>query len=213
MKKYFDLSQSIENQMFYYPGDPKPEIAPAKGIHPPWRVTEIFLGSHTGTHIDAASHFVKNGKTIDQYILERFIVPGIILPLDGLSPDQAIEDTQIDEYLKYISSGGAVVIRTNWDRYWGQELYLRHPYLSPSAARSLASAGSGLLGIDALNVDSTILETHYVHDILLGKDVLIVENLKGLDQLQAGEIYQFSFLPLPLPGLDGSPVRAVAWKD
>ena len=68
------------------------------------------------------------------------------------------------------------------------------------------------MGIDAPNVDSTTQGTSHAHEILLGKDVLIVENLARLIQLKAGSLYQFSFLPLMLSGLDGSPVRAVAWE-
>jgi arylformamidase len=212
MINYFDLSQTIENSMTYYPGDPKPEIFPVKGQPEPWRVSELHIGSHTGTHIDAASHYIEQGWTIDQYPLERFLVPGIVVPLDGLLADEAIESSRIDAYLERLPEGGAIVIRTGWDRYWKQELYLRHPYLAPTSAKSLAKAGIGLLGIDALNVDSTFQETKHAHEILLGKNILIVENLKGLNQLQVGEIYQFSFLPLALHELDGSPVRAVAWK-
>ena len=213
MTQYNDLSQSIENDMTVYPGDPKPAIFPAKGVLQPWRVSELHFGTHTGTHIDTASHYVEKGMTIDQYPLERFLKTGIVVPLDGLEPDQAIEVDRLDKYLETALKGGVIVIRTGWDRYWGQKLYLRHPYLAPGAAERLASAGIGLLGIDALNIDSTYQETRHVHDILLGQNVLIVEYLKGLTQLNPGEIYRFAFLPLALRGLDGSPVRAVAWKD
>jgi kynurenine formamidase len=48
---------------------------------------------------------------------------------------------------------------------------------------------------------------------LLGNDALIVENLARLDQLTPGKLYHFSFLPLALTGLDGSPIRAVAWSE
>ena len=108
--------------------------------------------------------------------------------------------------------GGAFIIRTDWDRFWGQELYNHHPFLTPAAAKSLAEAGTGLVGIDALNVDSTSQATSSVHETLLGKNILIVENLSNLNRLNTRAIYQFSFLPLYLAGVDGSPVRAVAWE-
>ena len=50
-----------------------------------------------------------------------------------------------------------------------------------------------------------------IHEILLARDILVVENLAGLDQLEPGRLYHFAFLPLLLAGLDGSPIRAVAW--
>jgi kynurenine formamidase len=73
------------------------------------------------------------------------------------------------------------------------------------------NAKASLVGIDALNVDSTVQGTTHVHHLLLEKEILLVENLTNLSQLQPGKVYQFSFLPLRLAGLDGSPIRAVAW--
>ncbi len=204
MPHFFDLSHPLENDMTFYPGDPEPRLVPAE-MTPPWRVTELHIGTHTGTHMDAASHFVPGGKTIDQYPLTRFLVSGVVVPVTQ-GDDERIGPEAFTDV-----AGGAVVIRTGWDRFWKTERYLRHPFLSPEAARCLVEAGVTLVGIDALNVDSTTGSTTHAHEILLGSDVLIVENLTGLDQLEPKKAYQFSFLPLRLAGLDGSPVRAVAW--
>lgn len=212
MTIYFDLSHPIESNMTCYPGDPEPQIRPAAGVNLPWRVSELHIGTHTGTHIDAASHYIDGGKTIDQYPLERFILPGICISLDGLNPDEAVESLRLKPFQSLIPKGGAVFIRTAWDRYWGQELYLRHPFLSLSAAQILVATGVSLVGIDALNIDSTTRGTSHAHQVFLEREILIVENLTGLSQLKPGEIYKFACLPLSLAGLDGSPVRAVAWR-
>ena len=58
MTVFFDLSQPVEPGMSFYPGDPQPGIQPAATIAAPWRVTELHLGTHTGTHIDSASHYI-----------------------------------------------------------------------------------------------------------------------------------------------------------
>lgn len=207
-----DLSQPIENGMTYYPGDPEPRIAAANS-EPPWQVSELHLGTHTGTHIDAATHFIPGGATIDSYPLERFMLPGVVVPVVGMGGDEAIPWRALSPYVSGLPSGAALVLHTGWDRYWGTERYLEHPFLAEAAARELVSAGIGLVATDALNVDSTPREASLVHEILLGADVLIVENLRGLDQLTPGETYTFSFLPLRLKGLDGSPIRAVAWQE
>jgi kynurenine formamidase len=202
MPTLYDLTHPLETGMTFYPGDPEPRLVPAE-MTPPWRVTELHLGTHTGTHIDAASHFVPGGRTIDEYLLTRFLVSGVVPVTQGDDepiPPQAFAGVQSE----------AVIIRAGWDRFWKTERYLRHPFLSPEAARYLVEAGVTLVGIDALNVDSTADGTSHAHEILLGSDVFIVENLARLDQLEAGRAYQFSFLPLLLAGLDGSPVRAVA---
>jgi kynurenine formamidase len=210
--RIYELSQCIENGMTFFPGDPEPRIEPAAAAATPWRVSQLHLGTHTGTHIDAASHFYPDGKTIDQYTLDRFILPGVVAPALNLAEDQPIRPQLLAEALARLPKGGALAIRTDWDRFWKTDRYRRHPHLSPEAAQALVAEGVGLIAIDALNPDSTVQETSHVHEILLGNDILIVENLTGLAQLQAGRIYQFSFMPLLLRALDGSPVRAVAWE-
>jgi arylformamidase len=208
---FIDLSQPVEMGMTIFPGDPLPAIRPAAGLAAPWQVSELHLGSHTGTHIDSASHYIPGGKTIEQYSLERFVLPGVVILVPGLSDDQPISEELIAGGLKDLPEGGAALIQTNWDNYWKNDRYLRHPYLSAEATMCLVHARASLVGIDALNVDSTVQSTMHVHSTLLEKDILIVENLTGLSGLQAGRLFQFSFLPIKLPGMDGSPIRAVAW--
>jgi arylformamidase len=208
--QYFDLSHVIENGMRFYPGDPEPRLTPV-AMPEPWRVTQLSMGTHTGTHIDAAAHFLPGGKTIDRYPVERFCVSGIVVPLVPLDEDQPVEVDTIAEHIALLPSRGVVLMQTGWDRYWKSERYLHHPYLSAEAAQLLVDRGASMVGIDTLSVDSTMQGTSHAHEILLGNDVLIVENLARLDQLLPGCVYQFSFLPLLLAGLDGSPVRAIAW--
>jgi kynurenine formamidase len=211
MTNYFDLSQPIEYGMTIFPGDPDFDTILAPGVTAPWQVTELHLGTHTGTHIDSVSHLVPGGKTVDEYPLARLILHGITIPLTGLNDDQEISEEQILIWLKNLPEGGAVIIQTGWDQFWKKDRYMRHPYLSRDAASQIVKAGASLVGIDALNVDSTVKATDHVHHILLEKDVLIVENLANLYNLEPGKEYQFSFLPLRLKGLDGSPIRAAAW--
>ncbi|MBE3558528.1 MAG: cyclase family protein [Ktedonobacteraceae bacterium] len=211
MATYVDLSQFIENGMTYFPGDPEPRILPAEAP-PPWRVTQLHIGTHLGTHIDAASHFIPHGKPISEYPLERFLLPGIMVPVTEPNDEEPIDADVFADYLPVLPTGGALLIHTGWDRYWKTERYLHHPFLSHEAAQLLAGRGVSLVGIDALSVDSTIGGTEHAHAALLGNDVLIVENLTRLDQLVPGILYQCSFLPLALRGLDGSPIRAIAWR-
>jgi arylformamidase len=208
--EYFDLSHVIQNGMTYFPGDPQPRLVPAN-IAPPWHVTQLSMGTHTGTHIDAAAHFIPHGKTIDQYPLERFCVSGIVVPVLGYREDEPINVDAFAGHLSLLPQHGAVLIQTGWDRYWDSEHYMHHPYLSREAAQFLLDSGAGIIGIDTLNVDSTQQETDHAHATLLGNDALIVENLRQLDQLTPGRLYHFAFLPLALSGVDGSPIRAIAW--
>jgi len=207
-----ELSQAIENGMTFFPGDPEPRIQPANAAASPWRVSQLRLGTHTGTHIDAASHWCPEGKTIDQYSLERFILPGMVVTAPNLADDEPMGPALFARALSLLPKGGAIAVRTDWDGFWKTDRYMRHAHLTAEAAHHFASAGVGLMAIDALSPDSTVQGTSRVHEILLGNDILIVENLTGLARLQPETVYQFSFMPLRLRALDGSPVRAVAWE-
>ena len=110
-------------------------------------------------------------------------MPGIVIALTGLQDDQPIEAQMLGAGIENLPEGGAVLIRTDWDRYWKTKRYEMHPYLTAGATQVLKSAGITLLGIDALNVDSTVQGTSHVHAGLLAEDILIVENLRGLGQL------------------------------
>lgn len=209
---FFDLTVPLENGMTFYPGDPEPRFARAD-VEPPWTVSELHLGTHTGTHIDAARHYSPDATPIDAYPVARFVLPGVVVAVTGLADDQPITWAMVEPGFAALPAGGAVVLHTGWDRHFGDERCLRHPYLTAEAARGLAGAGVGIVGIDAMNPDSSVQGTTHVHETLLGADVLLVENLSGLERLEPGRLYRFAFLPLRLKGLDGSPVRAVAWDD
>jgi kynurenine formamidase len=100
-----------------------------------------------------------------------------------------------------------VVIRTGWSRRWGQSTYFNdYPVIREDAAQWLVERGVHLIGVDTPSVDR---EPHPSHYIFLGALAVIVENLVNLEQI-AQNPFELIVLPLPLTGLDGSPVRAVA---
>lgn len=205
-----DLSHTVRTGMPVFPGDPAVGLRPVEALEP-WRVTSLELGTHSGTHIDAATHLVPGGTPIDRYPLERFVLRAYVVRTDA-GEGAALEWPQLAGVLPVDLTGHAVLLNTGWDRFWGTATALRHPYLSEAAAAGLAGRGAGLVGTDALNVDATECGTTHAHAVLLGADVLIVENLTGLDALIPGRPYVCAFVPLKLDGADGSPIRAYAFS-
>jgi len=206
--RLYDISHPIHSGMPVFPGDPEVRLEPVETL-PPWRVTRVALGSHSGTHVDAPSHFSADGRSITDYPVERFVLPAVIVPLPDLEDDEAISRPLLSAHLATLPVGGAVLLATGWDRFWGSERYLRHPYLAEEAAAWLAASGIRLVGVDALNVDSTVSGTAHAHAVLLGNDVLIMENLRNLRSVPQDREYLLVCLPLPLSGADGAPARAV----
>ena len=204
-----DLSHTISEGMPAYPGDPTAEVRPV-ALEGHWQVLRLALGTHTGTHIDAARHYVAGGRAIDEYPLERFVLDAWVVHLESAA-DEAIEWPALEPHLPMSGlAGSAVLLHTGWDRYWGEPEAERHPYLSADASGRLVASGVGLVGTDALNVDATAGGTEHAHEALLGADVLIVENLTHLERLDGAGPYRCAFVPLRIEGGDGSTIRAYA---
>jgi kynurenine formamidase len=207
-RRLIDLSHPLRTGMPVFPSDPEVVLEPV-GVLEPWRVSRLGLGTHSGTHIDAASHYVPDGSTIDRYPLERFVLPAYVAPVQ-VAAGEAIHWRALQAVLPRDLDGLAVLVHTGWDQYWGDAAAVDHPYLGDDAATALVAGGVTLVGTDGLNVDATAAGTTHAHAVLLGADVLIVENLTGLGALEPGRPYLCAFVPLRLEGADGSPIRAYA---
>jgi len=224
-----DLSHTIHNNIQIYPGDPVPSIRRGLTHEKDYcHVDVVTLGSHTGTHIDAPFHFIKEGKKIDELPVQRFVGDGVLIDVSHKLDRGLIEPGDLEPYVDEIAEGDFAIFKTGRDKFFGTARYYLHPYLSAESARILLKLGVALVGIDAMNIDPTYQQVadlelpikdlpdedkygYPVHDILLGNDILIVENLCNLDKInQVKGIY--SFLPLKLKGSDGSPIRAVFMK-
>src|SRR5437870_51535 len=68
MSRLVDISVPIAPDLPTWPGDPTIRIDPAKRIArgDAANVSQLSLGSHTGTHVDPPSHFLEGGPTIEQ---------------------------------------------------------------------------------------------------------------------------------------------------
>jgi kynurenine formamidase len=209
-----ELSHRITTGMQVYPGDPGVAIQPAlelarDGVD----VADLHLGSHTGTHLDAPSHTVKGGRTTGGIGLEELVGDAIVMHLDGLAPRQRYGLAELAGAL-----GGAVpdrvprivVVDTGWASRFGTDAALEHPAIDPDAAAELLRRGMRVLAVDTLSPDPTGGDGFPVHEVVLGADALIVENLCGLEGLP--QQVRIGFFPLPIDA-DGAPVRAVAFDD
>ena len=162
---------------------------------------------HTGTHMDAFFHFYHDGATIDQIPLEQCIGPALLLDLSTKQAKEEISADDLAPHREAISHTPKLILNTGWAQNWGKTRYFTdYPSLTEDAARFLVDRGIELIGIDTPSVDYSPNDAHFV---LLGNDVLIVENLTNLDQI-GQSLFEFAALPLRITGRDGSPVRAIA---
>lgn len=205
--KLIDISHPLEHGQQTFPSDPKLSIIPhgnTKTLR--YNISQITIGSHQGTHLDAMYHFLDEGKTLDQMPLEWFYGTTHLLRI----PKNANENITVQDFLPYealLQPGAKIIFETGWHKHFGRDYFFSDfPSLSQEAARFLAEKNIRMLGMDMPTPGKDWYELH--HDILLPKEIVIVESLANLDKVPD----QFIFIGFPLnfKGRDGSPVRAVA---
>lgn len=164
------------------------------------------LGAHSGTHIDAPMHFIRDGASIDRVPLEALIGPAVVIEIaDSV---QAIDAAELDRHPWRGAS--RVLFRTrSSERGWMRSagFHRDFAYIAPDAAQLLVDAGVQLVGIDYLSAEQFGAPEPRTHRILLGAGIPIVEGLV-LEQVRAGE-YDLIVLPIRVAGHEGAPARAV----
>ncbi len=209
--KIIDLTHTIEPGMPVYPGTEPPVIRRANTIETDGFLEhKITMFSHTGTHIDAPSHILKNGRTLDAYNAEFFIGTGYILDTRKGNGREITKELLI-KHGDVIKESDFLLINTGWSNNWGGDTYFSgYPVLDTDAAVWL-SEHTRLrgIGIDAISFDSETGNDFPVHNILLGAGKLLIENLTNLENLGQNK-FRFLCLPLKTRQADGAPVRAVA---
>jgi arylformamidase len=206
--KIFDLSHPLHDNSPVYPGKAKPEFKRAATIASDgYRETHFSFDSHLGTHIDAPSHMLEKGKSLDQLSIESFSGDSVIITIpDGTSHIEKQFLLKFEDELKTVDF---VLFKTGWSRFWGSPQYFSNfPVLTAGALSWLLSFSLKGIGFDVISADpveSTGWENHLA---IFGKGLIIVENLVFPDDL-AAERGRFYCLPIPYENADGSPVRAM----
>jgi arylformamidase len=208
LEQFFDLTHTISQKMQVYPRDPQPKFEPHSTIKDDKvNVTRITIGSHTGTHVDAQSHFLSNGNSVENEPLSKFIGEATIIDVSvkeggggGITAKDLNRYSDIvqrdDILLTYTGTGDR---RTNFT------------YLDISAARWIVNHKIKCIGIDTLSVEKYGSKDAPIHKLLLSEGIGIIENLDNLKQFVTKRMFLVC-LPLPFEGIDGSPARAILFE-
>jgi len=215
MNKIIDLTYTINDDMITYPTPwhPKVSVERLGKIEDVGRNTrKISLGTHTGTHIDAPLHFVKDGKSIEKIPIDKIVGKVTIVDFSYLEKNQAIEK----ENLEKINITKKMIFRFGWGKYWNKmEFYENHPFFTEDAANYLVSQGVELLGYDTPSPDSSKPISDIdspIHKILLGNEIVLLEYLANLDNLDNLENWNLVVAPMKIEGSDGSPSRVFLFQ-
>lgn len=215
----FDISRTLSADLPPWPGDVgfryqvNGRIAEGSSVN----VGSISMSLHNGTHGDASYHFDDNGWTMEQAKLETYFGPATLVDLSeryaagpegGRFPQVQIAD--LEQAADDLRATGRLLLKT---AVW------RDPKVFPDPIATLAlgvpawlgSLGVKLLGLDVPSVDEIDAKQLVNHHAIGAAGISIVESL-DLSAVGAGR-YNFVALPLKIAGGDGSPLRAILWRD
>jgi arylformamidase len=206
-----DLSQSINSNIKLFPGSPNVSFLKwSKYTIDGYDSEAIFLSTHTGTHMDAPSHFIQEAESIDKLDVNRFVMEDVHLLKILKSANQLISVEDIIASRIDIKKNDSIVFATGWEYNYNSDSYIyANPGLSLEAANYLSNKKINAVAIDGPSIDSGINLDFSVHKILLKNNIIIIENLCNLDRINK-KIFKLIAIPLKLYRASGSPIRALA---
>jgi len=199
-----DISWPLSPEMTAYKDKKTFTIIPTKQFEKDGvRESLITMSSHAGTHIDAPSHFLKDGITSEQLSLQTFC--GNCIVIDLMQVKECITKNDLENIS--LPTSAIILFKTS-----NSSLNPTTPfnpqfiYLAQDTAHYLAEQKIKAVGIDYLGIERN-QPAHETHRLLLENNIGIIEGLR-LASVQPGD-YQLICLPLAAQGLDGIPARAV----
>jgi len=222
MNEIIDLTYDLEEGMtiFDAPWHPPFSLKQLGKYEVEGRETrKVSFGTHTGTHIDAPLHFVKDGKSIEEIPLEKLIGEVTIVDFSKLGENGAVTK----EMLSDIKITERMLFNFDWGKHWGtKRFYHNYPFFTKEAAEYLVSHNVKLLAMDTPSPDDSrikfkgnILGTNKdspIHKIFLSNGIILVEYIANLDKVKNYYQWNIIILPLKIKGADGSPARVCIFR-
>lgn len=202
--KIFDLTPKISSRLAVFPGDQpfRRDVALSIAGGANIDLSKILTTVHLGAHADAPSHYHRDGATIEQRPVGRYIGKAQVIRVSGLRPKERVTLS----HLKSEIQAPRILLDTQTfpdPEKWNSDF----ASYSPELLEHLAKNGVKFVGIDTPSVDPEDSKALESHQVLWKHDLCVLEGLllKGVPE----GIYTLIALPLPIEGGDASPVRAV----
>lgn len=186
-----DISQELLSAAVYK-GDPPPRIDSLQSMEKGdlYNLSSLSLCLHNGTHIDAPSHFIRDGKTVEEIPLSTFV--GECYVAEHKGEVSATDAREILESAKALGAGERILLKGDLT-------------VTEEAAKAFADGGILLLGNEGQTVGPADAPMA-VHLALLSCEVVLLEGIV-LKDVKEGK-YLLSTAPINIKGAEGSPCRA-----
>ncbi|MGB7202359.1 MAG: cyclase family protein [Pyrinomonadaceae bacterium] len=204
--KIYDITVLISETTPIYKGDPGIEISTFKAIArgDSANASQISMGLHTGTHVDAPNHFIDGTKRVHELDPQKLMGHCRVVEIAG--DVVAIEPKHVGD----ITGVKRILFKTRNSEFWSTPedgFRADFTYITPETAKLLADSGVVLVGIDYLSIEKSGSPGRPVHVTLLQNEIVILEGI-DLRGIEPGD-YELICAPLKYDGAtgDGSPAR------
>jgi len=171
-----------------------------------FEISELRFQTSIGTYLDSPAHRYEGRRDVSDLDVEELVLPGVVVDVTGREAWEAVGPEVLDGV---DVAGKAVLFHFGWDAHWGTGRYDAYPFVSPALVDRLVADEAALVGVDTLNVDDSNDPARPTHTRLLDEEILVVENLTGLDAL-LGASFRFFGVPLKAREVVAMPIRAFA---
>lgn len=210
MTDYIDITLPISPSMPVWPGSLAIGFDRVSDLHngDEHTETDIHMSAHTGTHIDAPSHYIRDGKHLSEFPMDKMIGPALVVEI--LDVDVITESDLAN--LNIPADTNRLLIKTRNSSLWANpnhEFTSEFVALDKSAAQWLVDFGLDVIGVDYLSIQP-FEHGPETHQIILGAEIIAIEGL-NLSAVAPGN-YELLCLPLRLVDTEAAPARVLLRK-
>ncbi|MGH2531060.1 MAG: cyclase family protein [Thermomicrobiales bacterium] len=163
--------------------------------------SELILDEHTGTHMDAPSHFIEQGTSADQLPVSNFIAPLVVVDISARAAGDADAQLMLADLAAWEGANGPIPAGALVAMYSGWEARLSDPAtfinldaddaphfpgIHPDATAFLVTERDVVgIGVDTVSVDYGQSQDFGTHVTALAAAKFGLENLANLSTVPA----------------------------
>lgn len=195
-----DLTYPFSPALPVYPGYNPIRVRPRSTIvRNGYANNEVTFDEHTGTHVDAPSHFVAGATSGDRLPVDRLIAPLVVIPIMPRAAKDPDTLVTVDDVLGWekqhgrVPAGALVAMLSGWgdristpDRFLNRDAKgaMHAPGFSEAAARFLVTERDiSAVGVDTLSLDAASAQKFAAHLVILGAGKYGVEMMANLSRV------------------------------
>ena len=175
--------------------------------------TNMDLMSHLGTHCECPYHHDDNWPSVAELPLTTFLGRAVYVDFkETVAKRGHITAADLDREAGKVREGDIVIIDSSYKLYpftpdtntdKDQRLLVGAESAEWFKAHKVKAVGFG----DGVSIENCNEDVKPFHDILMAENIVFLEVLRNLEQLKK-DVFFMSYSPLPILGLDSSPVRS-----